>query len=170
MHEVRTKNANGRRRRKVVRERAMKLLDIVREAPGERLGFYNKALGVPNGYRETAERCLIEDGLVEKSGLRRGARLFPVDYAIEPDDEITQAIKDVKLSIGKPPSDFNKAEPLVRVAAPVMFSGFPRLLSERCHKLEEHIFYLVAAIEDYMDGDISGKEMRAVIKALEERV
>ena len=109
---------------------------------------------------------------MNKVGYRRGARLFPVipyqtDKPVEPHE--VKSIGEFTTQVF-PNSDFSKAEPLVRVAGPVMFSGFPRLLSERCHKLEEHIFYLVAAIEDYMDGDISGKEMRAVIKALEERV
>ena len=168
MHEVRTKNANGRRRRKVVRERAMKLLDIVRETPGERLGFYNEALGVPNGYRETAERCLIEDGLVSKVGNRRGARLFPVipyqtDEPVEPHEE--QSIGELTTQVF-PNSDFSKA---TLVSSTTMFSGFPAKLAERVMMLEEEIFYLVSAIESYMDGEISGNQMRAAIVALEQR-
>ena len=165
MHEVRTKNANGRRRRKAVRQRAMKLLNIVRETPGERLGFYNEALGVPNGYRETAERCLIEDGLVEKAGNRRGARLFPVfpfptDEPVEPHEE--QSIGELTTQVF-PNSDFSKA------TSTTMFAGFPAKLAERVMMLEEEIFYLVSAIESYMDGEISGNQMRAAIIALEQR-
>jgi len=164
MHEVRTKNAKGRRRTKVVRQRAMVLLGLVRENPGERLGFYNKALNVPNGHRETAENCLLEDGLVIKDGQRRGARLWPVypHETTEPVEEYEeQSIGELTTQVF-PNSDFVKA-------SPVMFSGFPRMLSERCHKLEEQVFYLVSTIELFMDGDISGNEMRAAIAELAER-
>ena len=166
-------NADGSRHRRRVAsvQRAERLLRVVTQHQGKHPKFYNEACNFSNQERFTAERFLIEDGIIVKTGNKRGSKLW-----LNPKtQEYPQPVKPLAAF------DFDKTYPVLAasdeptvldagktVSNNIMFSGFPRLIAERCAKLEERVFYLEAALDEYIQGNLTLNQLKQVYGDLKE--
>ena len=152
-------NADGSRKKRRIAgvKRAEQLYAVIAEHQGQYVGFYNKKCGFTQQQRHTAERYLLEDGHIVKTGKHRGAKLW-----ITPK---TQEWVEGKALTEYPTSKVAVPDPVPVVQGrnqTVVFSGFPAMLADRCAKLEERVFYLEAALEEYIEGNLTLNQLKQV--------
>tara|TARA_R110002020_G_scaffold118792_3_gene271348 strand:+ start:13250 stop:13771 length:522 start_codon:yes stop_codon:yes gene_type:complete len=157
------RNADGspRRRRVASVKRAEQLLSVVIEHQGKHPQFYNDKCNFSNQERQTAERFLIEDGIIVKTGNRRGSKLWlnpktqemQLDFDKSEPEQVESTVEPVPVVQGR-----NQT---------IVFSGFPVMLADRCVKLEERVFYLEAALAEYIEGNLTLNQLKQVYGELQ---